>query len=103
MLPCKLQWHKGNRSLDLAKSRLDFREAVLTTFLTIDRFGTRGNRGEDRFGKHGIRSGKRQKRTEKIRKKFLQFFGTRMPRVRVSPLGPKVQNPLCGVWTFLFV
>ena len=65
------------------------RKAVLTTFLTIDRFGTRGSSGEDRFGKHGIRSGKRQKRTEKIRKKFPQFFGTRMPRVRVSPLGPK--------------
>ena len=64
------------------------RKAVLTTFLTIDRFGTRGSSGEDRFGKHGIRSGKRQKRTEKIRKMFLQFFGTRMPRVRVSPLGP---------------
>ena len=29
-------------------------EAVLTTFLTIDRFGTRGNSGEDRFGKHGV-------------------------------------------------
>ena len=26
--------------------------------------------------------------------KFLDDFGTRMPRVRVSPLGPKVQNPL---------
>ena len=71
MLPCKLQWHKGNRSLDLAKSRLDFREAVLTTFLTIDRFGTPGNSGAGRFGKHGILSRKHQKQAEKIRKKFL--------------------------------
>ena len=29
-----------------------------------------------------------------VRKKFPSVFGTRMPRVRVSPLGPKVQNPL---------
>lgn len=70
------------------------RKAVLTTFLTIDRFGTRGSSGEDRFGKHGIRSGKRQKRTEKIRKMFLQFFGTKRPWVRVPQPGPKVQNPL---------
>ena len=63
------------------------REAVLTTFLTIDSSGTRGNSGTVRFEKHGIRSRKHQKRTEKIRKKFHQFFGTRMPRVRVSPLG----------------
>ena len=64
------------------------REAVLTTYLTIDNFGMRGNSGADRFGKHGILSGKHQKRTEKIRKKFLQFFGFKMPGVRISPLGP---------------
>ena len=64
-------------------------EAVLTTFLTIDSSGTRGNSGPKSSGKHSNLSRKHQKRTEKIRKRIHQFFGTRMPRVRVSPLGPK--------------
>ena len=75
----------------------------MTTFLTIDSSGTRGNSGEDRFGKHGNLSRKHQKRTEKIRKKFHQFFGTRMPRVRVSPLGPKIQILLLRNLDFCFV
>ena len=36
-----------------------------------------------------IRSRKHQKRTEKVRKKFHQFFGTKRPRVQVPQPGPK--------------
>ena len=67
----------------------NLREAVLTTFLTIDSSGTRGNSGTVRFEKHGIRSRKHQKRTDRIRKKFLQFFGSRRPWVQVPQPGPK--------------
>ena len=87
---CSLSYNPTNETASQTwlKSCRKLWEAVLTTFLTIDSSGTRGSSGEDRFGKHGIRSGKRQKRTEKIRKKFLQFFGFKMPGVRISPLGP---------------
>ena len=87
---CSLSYNPTNETASQTwlKSCREFWEAVLTTFLTIDSFGMCVNSGADRFGKHGNWSRKHQKRAEKIRKKLLQFFGTRMPRVRVSPLGP---------------
>ena len=70
------------------------REALLTTFLTIDRIRTLGNNGTESSGKHDLSEQMPLNGVEKVRKKIITLFGTRMPRVRVSPLGPKVQNPL---------
>ena len=65
-----------------------FGKRFLTTFLTIDSSGTRGNSGPKSSGKHSNLSRKHQKRTEKIRKKIHQFFGTKRPWVQVPQPGP---------------
>ena len=61
----------------------------LTTYLTITGFGVHGNSGDESFKEQLIRNKWCQKGAENVRKKFHQLFGSRMPRVRVSPLGPK--------------
>ena len=66
----------------------------LTTYLTITGFGAHGDSGDESFKEQLFRNKRCQKGADVVRKKFHQLFGSRMPRVRVSPLGPKVQNPL---------
>ena len=66
----------------------------LTTYLTITGFGAHGDSGDKSFKEQLFRNERCQKGAEIVRKKFPEFFGIMMPRVRVSPLGPKVQNPL---------
>lgn len=60
----------------------------LTTYLTITGFGAHGNSGDESSKELLFWNKRCQKGAENVRKKFRQLFGTRMPRVRVSPLGP---------------
>ncbi len=45
-------------------------------------------------GKHDLSEQRPLNGIKKVRKKFITLFGFKMPGVRISPLGPKVQNPL---------
>ena len=72
----------------------------LTTYLTITGFGAHGDSGDKSFKEQLFWNKWCQKGVEIVRKKFQEVFGTRMPRVRVLPLGPKVQIPPYGVWAF---
>ena len=66
----------------------------MTTLLTIAGFGTYGNSGDESSKEQLFRNERCQKGAENVIKKFHQLFGSRMPRVRVSPLGPKCYKPL---------
>ena len=61
----------------------------LTTYLTITRFGVHGDSGDESSKEQLFWNKRCQKGAEIVRRKFHQLFGSRMPRVRVSPLGPK--------------
>jgi hypothetical protein len=64
-------------------------EAFLTPYLTTVRTGTRGNSGFKSTKKYSIPSGKCWKALQITTKNLVQAFGSKMPGVRVSPLGPK--------------
>lgn len=63
-------------------------EAFLTPYLTTVRTGTRGNSGFKSVKKYSIPSRKRRKALQINTKNLVQAFGSKMPGVRVSPLGP---------------
>ena len=63
-------------------------EAFLTPYLTTVRAGTRGNSGFKSVKKYRIPSRKRWKALQITTKNLVQAFGSKMPGVRVSPLGP---------------
>ena len=67
-------------------------EAFLTPYLTTVRTGTRGNSGFKSVKKHSIPSGKCRKALQITTKNLVQAFGSKMPGVRVSPLGPNNDN-----------
>jgi len=69
--------------------------------LTITGFGAHGDSGDESSKEQLFRNKRGEKEAEIVRKKFHQLFGTRMPRVRVSPLGPKIQVPLFAEPGFL--
>jgi hypothetical protein len=64
----------------------------LTTYLTITGFGVHGNSGYESSKEQLFWNKRCQKGAGNIRKKFQELFGTRMPRVRVPPLGPKTAD-----------
>ena len=64
-------------------------EAFLTPYLTTVRAGTRGNSGFKSVKKYSIPSGKCRKALQITTKNLVQAFESKMPGVRVSPLGPK--------------
>ena len=63
-------------------------EAFLTPYLTTVRTGTPGNSGFKSAKKYLIPSVKRRKALQITIKNLVQAFGSKMPGVRVSPLGP---------------
>ena len=69
-------------------------EAFLTPYLTTVRAGTRGNSGFKSVKKYLIPSGKCRKALQITIKNLVQAFGSKMPGVRVSPLGPKTASKL---------
>ena len=64
-------------------------EAFLTPYLTTVRTGTRGNSGFKSVKKYLIPIRKCRKALQITIKNLVQAFGSKMPGVRVSPLGPK--------------
>ena len=64
-------------------------EAFLTPYLTTVRTGTPGNSGFKSAKKYLIPSVKRRKALQITIKNLVQAFGSKMPGVRVSPLGPE--------------
>ena len=64
------------------------KKGFLTTCLTTDSFGTRGNSGVKRFGEYVETSRNHRKWTETYRKNLVQPFGSRRPGVRVPALRP---------------
>ena len=77
------------------------RNRGLTTYLTITGFGVHGNSGDESFKDQLFRNERCQKGAENVRKKFPEFFGCRMPRVRVSPLGPMKKGRLLSLPFFI--
>jgi len=73
----------------------------LTTYLTITGFGAHGDSGDESSKEQLFRNERCQKGAEIVRKKFPEFFGTRMPGVRVSPLGPENWRALLEARQFL--
>ena len=67
-------------------------EAFLTPYLTTVRTGTPGNSGFKSAKKYLIPSVKRRKALQITIKNLVQAFGSKMPGVRVSPLGPNNDN-----------
>ena len=65
------------------------KKGFLTTCLTTDSFGTHGNSGVKRCEEYAETSRNHRKWPETYRKNLVQPFGSKMPGVRVSPLGPK--------------
>ena len=63
-------------------------EAFLTPYLTTVGAGTRGNSGFKGAKKYLIPSEKHRKALQITTKNLVQAFGSKMPGVRVSPLGP---------------
>ena len=70
----------------------------LTTYLTITGFGAHGDSGDESSKEQLFRNKRCQKGAEIVRKKFPEFFGSRMLQVRVLSLGPKSRN---GITPFL--
>ena len=73
---------------------------VLTTILTIYRFGLRGKYGLCGTKKHGFRTKKHEKARKKRQKTDAFAFGTSMPQVRTLSLRPKKKRYLTV--SFLF-
>ena len=69
-------------------------EAFLTPYLTTVRTGIPGNSGFKSVKKYSTPSGKRRKALQITTKNLVQAFGSKMPGVRVSPLGPR-RSKLC--------
>ena len=69
-------------------------EAFLTPYLTTVRAGTRGSSGFKSVKKYLIPSGKHRKSLQITTKNLVQAFGSWMPGVRISPLGPKIRQNL---------
>ena len=67
-------------------------EAFLTLYLTTVGAGTRGNSGFKGAKKYLIPSEKHRKALQITTKNLVQAFGSKMPGVRVSPLGPNNDN-----------
>ena len=67
-------------------------EAFLTPYLTTVGAGTRGNSGFKGAQKYLIPSEKHRKALQITTKNLVQAFGSKMPGVRVSPLGPNNDN-----------
>ena len=67
-------------------------EAFLTPYLTTVRTGTPGNSGFKSAKKYLIPSVKHRKALQITIKNLVQAFGSKMPGVRVSPLGPNNDN-----------
>ena len=67
-------------------------EAFLTPYLTTVRTGTPGNSGFKSAKKYLIPSEKHRKALQITTKNLVQAFGSKMPGVRVSPLGPNNDN-----------
>ena len=67
-------------------------EAFLTPYLTTVGAGTRGNSGFKGAKKYLIPSEKHRKALQITTKNLVQAFGSKMPGVRVSPLGPNNDN-----------
>lgn len=65
-------------------------EAFLTPYLTTVRAGTRGNSGFKSVKKYLIPSRKCWKALQITTKNLVQAFGSKMPSVRIAPLGPDV-------------
>ena len=65
-------------------------EAFLTPYLTTVRAGTRGNSGFKSSKKYSIPSGKCWKVLQITTKNLVQAFGSKMPSIRIAPLGPDV-------------
>ena len=63
-------------------------EAFLTPYLTTVRGGTPGNSEFKSVKKYRIPSRKRRKALQITTKNPVQAFGSKMPGVRVAPLGP---------------
>ena len=84
--------HEKNASRpELADTAAPGQEAFLTPYLTTVRSGTPGNSGFKSVKKCSIPSGKCWKALQITTKNLVQAFGSRMPWVRIPPLGP------CGV------
>ena len=81
-------------SRDRQTSAAPGQEAFLTPYLTTVRAGTRGNSGFKSVKKYLIPSGKCWKALQITTKNLVQAFGSKMPGVRVSPLGPR-RSKLC--------
>ena len=64
------------------------KKGFLTTCLTTDSFGTHGNSGVKRHGEYAETNRNYRKWPEMYRKNLVQPFGSKMPGVRASPLGP---------------
>ena len=62
----------------------------LTTCLTTDSSGARGNSGFKRFKEYEKTNGKMRKCLKTHRKNLVQPFGSKMPSIRIAPLGPDV-------------
>ena len=75
-------------SRDRQTSAAPGQEAFLTPYLTTVRAGTRGNSVFKSVKKYLIPSGKCWKALQITTKNLVQAFGSKMPGVRVSPLGP---------------
>ena len=60
----------------------------LTTYLTITGFGVHGDSGDESSKEQLFRNKRCQIGAEIVSKKFPEFFGFKMPGVRISPLGP---------------
>ena len=65
---------------------------ALTPYLTTVGAGTRGNSGFKGAKKYLIPSEKHRKALQITTKNLVQAFGSKMPGVRVSPLGPNNDN-----------
>ena len=65
-------------------------EAFLTPYLTTVRTGTPGNSGFKSAKKYLIPSVKRRKALQITIKNLVQAFGSKMPSIRIAPLGPDV-------------
>ena len=85
------QIHEKNASWPgLADTAVLGQEAFLTPYLTTVRTGTRGNSGFKSVKKYSIPSRKRRKALQINTKNLVQPFGSKMPSIRIAPLGPDV-------------
>ena len=86
---CNFSHEKTLPARDRQTSAAPGQEAFLTPYLTTVGAGTRGNSGFKSAKKYLIPSEKHRKALQITTKNLVQAFGSKMPGVRVSPLGPK--------------